>query len=167
MLLGDTLIDSVIPATQQLIDIYEQYRQTIISVERVPNDQVHRYGIIESKNVSDRITEVTCLVEKPSASESPSNLAIAGRYILTPGIYSALEQTKRGRNNEIQLTDALKILLGSENIFSYVIEGVRYDIGNKLDYLKTIVKYGLKREEFRDTFLTFLQQTIKNSKRKK
>ncbi|NOY78058.1 MAG: UTP--glucose-1-phosphate uridylyltransferase GalU [Calditrichaeota bacterium] len=160
VLLGDTIIDSVIPVTQQLIDIYEQFQCTVIAVEVVPRDKVSRYGIIGGKPISDRIWEVTDLVEKPSAEESPSNLAIAGRYILTPEIFQAIEKTPRGKGNEIQLTDALRILLQRGKIISYTIEGTRYDIGNKLDYLKTIVDFALKRKEFSRPFREFLKDRL-------
>jgi len=160
VLLGDTIIDSVIPVTQQLIDIYEQFQCTVIAVEVVPSDKVSRYGIIGGKPISDRIWEVTDLVEKPSAEESPSNLAIAGRYILTPEIFQAIEKTPRGKGNEIQLTDALRILLQRGKIISYTIEGTRYDIGNKLDYLKTIVDFALKRKEFSHPFRDFLKERL-------
>jgi UTP--glucose-1-phosphate uridylyltransferase len=160
VLLGDTIIDSIIPVTQQLVDAYEQYRQTILGVEIVPREKVFRYGIVGGKKISDNIHEVTTMVEKPSVEESPSNLAIAGRYILTPEIFKAIEQTPRGKANEIQLTDALHILLRKENIYSYTIEGKRYDIGNKLDYLKTIVDFALKRNEFADPFLAYLTEVV-------
>lgn len=157
VLLGDTIIDSVIPVTQQLVDIYDQYKQSIIACEMVPEDKVSRYGIVGGSKISDKIWNVTDLVEKPEVGKSPSNLAIAGRYILTPAIYKMLEQTSFGKGNEIQLTDALRLLLKKERILSYTIEGKRYDIGNKLDYLKTIVDFALKRKEFSEPFLEFLQ----------
>jgi UTP--glucose-1-phosphate uridylyltransferase len=162
VLLGDTIVDSVIPVTQQLVDIYNQYRQTVIAVEVVPNEKVSRYGIVGGKKTSDRILEVEKMIEKPSIKSSPSNLAIAGRYILTPEIFTAIERTAPGKNNEIQLTDALLNLLSRERILSYTIEGKRYDIGNKLDYLKTLVEFGLKRKEFSELFLDFLQEVLKN-----
>lgn len=160
VLLGDTIIDSVMPVTQQLIDTYEQYNQTVIGVEVVPKDKVSRYGIIGGEQESDQIWNVLNLVEKPSVKESPSNLAIVGRYILTPEIFKAIEQTDRGINNEIQLTDAMRLLLKRENIISYTIEGQRYDIGSKIDYLKTIVEFGLKRKEFADEFRDFLKTIV-------
>lgn len=160
VLLGDTILDAVIPVTQQLIDVYEQYRSTIVAVERVPEDKVDRYGIINGKRMSEAILEVTQLIEKPSVDESPSNLAIAGRYVFTPEIFKAIENTKRGRNNEIQITDAMKLLLKRENIYSYTIDGKRYDIGNKLDYLKTTVEYALKRKEFSEPFREFLKEIM-------
>ena len=164
VLLGDTFIDSAIPVTQQLIDIFEQYRQTIIGVEIVPEEKVSRYGIVGGNKLDERIYEISTLIEKPSIKESPSNLAIASRYILMPSVFKALEQTPRGKNNEIQLTDALRILLDRENVYSYTYEGKRYDIGNKLEYIKTFVEYGLKRKEFKDDLLDFLKEIInKNS----
>ncbi len=160
VLLGDTVVDSTIPVTQQLIDIYEQYKQSILGVEIVPRDKVSRYGIIGGEKISDRIMKVNELIEKPSVQKAPSNLAIAGRYILTPEVFTAIEKTPVGKNNEIQLTDALRILLGRENIYSYTIEGKRYDIGNKMDYLKTTVEFGLKRKEFADEFRQFIKDIV-------
>lgn len=164
VLLGDTIIDSVIPVTQQLIDMYNQYRQTIIAVEEVPQDKVERYGIIAGRKISDTIWQVEDLVEKPTPRESPSNLAIAGRYILTPEIFNSIEQTKAGKGNEIQLTDAMRLLLKRENIYAYKLEGKRYDIGNKMDYLKTIVEFGLKRKEFTKEFKNFLKELLASKK---
>lgn len=160
VLLGDTIIDSVIPATQQLIDVYEQYQSSVIAVETVSEDKVDRYGIVGGNKMSGSIMELTELVEKPSPKEAPSNLAIAGRYILTPEIFKAIEKTQPGKNGEIQLTDALRILLQRETLYSYTMEGKRYDIGNKLDYLKTTVEFALKRKEFSEPFRLFLKQMV-------
>ncbi|NLT51906.1 MAG: UTP--glucose-1-phosphate uridylyltransferase GalU [Ignavibacteria bacterium] len=162
VLLGDTIIDSVIPVTQQLIDSYEQYGQTVVAVETVPWEKVSRYGIIGGNNLSDRVLQLNELVEKPDQNQAPSNLAIAGRYILTPEIFRALEKTPRGKGNEIQLTDALRILLKEEGIIATIMEGKRYDIGNKMDFLKTTVEFALKRKEFAEGFEEFLRETIKN-----
>jgi UTP--glucose-1-phosphate uridylyltransferase len=166
VLLGDTIIDSVIPVTQQLIDSYEQYRQTVIAVETVPWEKVSRYGIAGGNKISDKIMQLTELIEKPDRNQAPSNLAIAGRYILTPEIFKALEQTPRGKGNEIQLTDALRILLKQEGIIATTIEGKRYDIGNKLDFLKTTVEFALKRKEFAKDFEAFLRETLKKLDKK-
>lgn len=160
VLLGDTIIDSVIPVTRQLIDAYEQYRCSVIAVEAVPRDKVDRYGIVGGAAISDRIHELSSLVEKPSIADAPSELAIAGRYILTPEIFRTLEITEPGKNNEIQLTDALRLLLKRENIYSYTTEGKRYDIGNKLDYLKTTVEFALRRKEFSVPFREFLREIV-------
>lgn len=162
VLLGDTIIDSVIPVTQQLIDAHEQYGQTVIAVETVPWEKVSRYGIAGGNNLNDRVLQLNELVEKPERDQAPSNLAIAGRYILTPEIFRALEKTPRGKGNEIQLTDALRILLKEEGIIAAILEGKRYDIGNKMDYLKTIVDFALKRKEFAEDFEEFLRDTLNN-----
>ncbi|MCX6219133.1 UTP--glucose-1-phosphate uridylyltransferase GalU [Spirosoma sp.] len=161
VLLGDTIMDSVIPVTQQLIDTYAQFGGSVIAVEEVPHDKVNRYGIVGGKSLGDRIFELDTLVEKPSVSEAPSNLAIAGRYILTPEIFAMLEQTPVGKNNEIQLTDAMLLLLKRENLYAHRIEGKRHDIGNKLDFLKTTVEFALKRPEFADKFRAFLEEIVK------
>jgi len=161
VLLGDTVIDSVIPVTQQLIDSFEQYGQTVIAVEKVPMDRVSRYGIVGGIQLSNQVVQLNEMVEKPDRDQAPSNLAIAGRYILTPAIFRALEKTPRGKGNEIQLTDALKMLLKEEGIIATIIEGKRYDIGSKMDFLKTTVEFALKRKEFAAGFEEFLRETIK------
>lgn len=161
VLLGDTIMDSVIPVTQQLIDTFEQYGGSVIAVEEVPRDKVNRYGIVGGKSLSDRILELNTLVEKPAVKEAPSNLAIAGRYILTADIFDALENTEFGKNGELQLTDALLLLLKRQNIYAHLIEGKRHDIGNKLDFLKTTVEFALKRPEFASPFLAFLKEIVK------
>jgi UTP--glucose-1-phosphate uridylyltransferase len=162
VLLGDTIMDSVIPVTQQLIDTYAQYGGSVIAVEEVPHDKVNRYGIVGGRSISDRILELDTLVEKPALTDAPSNLAIAGRYILTPDVFAMLEQTPAGKNNEIQLTDALLLLLKRENVYAHRIEGKRHDIGNKLDFLKTTVEFALKRPEFADKFRAFLEEILGN-----
>ena len=161
VLLGDTVIDSVIPATQQLIDTFEQYRQPIIAVETVPRDKVSRYGIVGGTEISKKLMQLTELVEKPDVKKAPSNLAVAGRYILTPDIFPALEKTPRGKGNEIQLTDALRILLKHQGIIAQTIEGRRHDLGDKLDFLKTTIEFALKRDEFAKPLRDFLRQILK------
>jgi len=160
VLLGDTVLDSVIPVTQQLIDAYEQYRCSVIAVEQVPKDKVSRYGIAGGTKLSDHIMEIDELVEKPPINKAPSNLAIAGRYVLTPEIFRLIEQTPRGKGGEVQLTDALHMLMKRESIIANIIEGKRYDIGNKLDFLKTTVEFALKRKEFADPFFEYLKEAV-------
>ena len=167
VLLGDTIIDSVIPVTQQLIDTYEQYKQTVIAVETVPKEKVSRYGIVGGDKISDKLMQLNELIEKPDVKTAPSNLAIAGRYILTPEIFSALEKTQRGKGNEIQLTDALRLLLKQENMIAQTIEGKRFDIGNKLDFLKTTFEFALKRKEFAEPLKQFLTEALELNKKSK
>lgn len=161
VLLGDSIIDTVIPATQQLIDIYEQYKQSVVAVQEVPREKVSHYGIIGGEKISDRLWKVTEMVEKPETDKSPSNLAFAARYILTPAIFDALDATVPGKNNEIQLTDAMSILMEREAIYANVSQGKRYDIGDKMGYLKTIVHYALKRKDFSEEFKDYLIETVK------
>lgn len=160
VLLGDTIIDTVIPVTQQLIDIYEQYRHSIVAVEEVPLEKVSRYGIIGGEQISDTLWKLNEMIEKPDIDKSPTNLAFVGRYILTPGIFKTLDETNPGKNNEIQLTDAMRLLMQRESIYASIIEGKRYDIGNKMDYLKTTVEYGLNRKEFSEEFFEFLKEIV-------
>ncbi|HJX71299.1 MAG TPA: UTP--glucose-1-phosphate uridylyltransferase GalU [Bacteroidales bacterium] len=165
VLLGDTIIDSVIPVTQQLIDTFEQFKQIIIAVEMVPPEKVSRYGIVSGDAISDKLLQIEEMVEKPEMNKAPSNLAIAGRYILTPEIFPALEKTHKGKGNEIQLTDALRLLLKRENMIAQTIEGKRHDIGNKLDFLKTTIEFALKRKEFAEPLMQFLQEITGKSKK--
>ena len=158
VLLGDSIIQSVIPVTQQLIDIYEQYKHSIIAVEEVPDEKIGRFGIIDGKPVNDSIRDISKLVEKPEIKKSPSNLAIAGRYILTPEIFNSIEKTPPDKDNEIQLTDALQILLKRERIYSYQIEGKRYDLGTKIDFLKTNIDFSLRRAEFATEMKKYLSE---------
>jgi UTP--glucose-1-phosphate uridylyltransferase len=162
VLLGDTIIRSEVPASRQLIDCYNQYGQTIIAVETVPREKVSRYGIVDGTKINESVHKVKALVEKPSPAESPSTLAIAGRYVLTPEIFEALEGLPRGQNNEVQLTDALRVLQRTRPIYSITISGRRYDIGDKLDYLKTQVEYGLVRKEFSGPFRKFLNDLLES-----
>jgi UTP--glucose-1-phosphate uridylyltransferase len=161
VLLGDTIINSVIPVTQQLIDIYEQYKQSVIAVEQVPDEKVGRFGIVDGEAVNDTIREITRLVEKPEIKNRPSNLAIAGRYILTPEIFKSLQQTEPDHNAELQLTDALQLLLKRERVYSYQIEGKRYDLGSKIDFIKTNIELSLLRAEFSGEMKKYLRQLVK------
>ena len=160
LLLGDSVNDSVIPITQQMIDAYEQYRKTIVAVQQVPQNKVNRYGIMGGTFLSDRIMQVSEMVEKPAPESAPSNWAVAGRYILTPEIFHALRQTPRDADNNLQLTDALRQLITSEGVVAMKIEGTRYDIGSKLDYLKTTVDFALKRKEFAEPFAAYLREKL-------
>jgi UTP--glucose-1-phosphate uridylyltransferase len=161
VLLGDTVIDSVIPVTQQLIDMHNQYRQSIVAVESVDKRMVSRFGIISGEQVSDTIWKVTQLIEKPTPRKSPSNLALAGRYILTADCFRMIEQTKPDQHNQIQLTDALNLLLKRQDIYAHHIEGKRYDLGDKIDFIKMTVDFALKRKELKKEFNIYLRKVLK------
>jgi len=156
VLLGDTVIDAPVPVTRQLMDAYEEHQAPVLAVEEVPAEKVSRYGIVEGTSLGPGRLRVRRLVEKPLPGETDSTLAIAGRYILTPEVFEALRATGPGRNNEIQLTDALAGMLEDGPMVAVSIEGRRFDIGNKLDYLNTILAFALKREEFAGVIKSFV-----------
>lgn len=161
VLLGDSIIRSVIPVTQQLIDIYEQYKQSVIAVEIVPDQNVDKFGIVAGDPVDELISQVTSIVEKPEVSSSPSNLAVAGRYILTPEIFRSIDQSSPDEKGVMQLTDALNILLKRESIYACQINGKRYDLGNKFDFLRTNIEFALQHKEFSAEMKKYLGTLIK------
>jgi len=158
LLLGDTI--TVPGCTKELIKKYEEFKTSIIAVEEVPKEKISSYGIIKGKEVEGDIHLVDDLVEKPSPEEAPSNLGILGRYILTPAIFDAIEQTPPGKGNEIQLTDALRLV--REKRYAYVYRGKRYDIGNKLDWIKSNIELSLLDERFNNELENFLRAMIKD-----
>lgn len=161
VLLGDDIVDSKTkPCLQQLIDIYNEYGASIIGVQEVPKADVSKYGIVSGKMVDERLYKVNNLVEKPSIEGAPSNIAILGRYIIEPEIFEILEHTKPGAGGEIQLTDALKELSTKQDVYAYIFEGRRHDIGNKLGFLQATVEFALKREDLKDAFIAYLRHLI-------
>jgi UTP--glucose-1-phosphate uridylyltransferase len=158
VLLGDDIIDSTEPALSQMMTVFQRYPATILAIQKVPKSQTQHYGIIDGKRIEDGIYLVKDMVEKPSPSEAPSNLAIIGRYILTPGIFAALESTRPGKGGEIQLTDGLKLLMDKQPIYAFEFKGARHDAGDKLGFLKATVEFGLKNEEFGPEFRNYLQK---------
>lgn len=156
VLLGDDIIDNEVPCLRQLINCYNEYKTTILGVQTVPKEDVSKYGIVEGLHIEDRVYKVKNLIEKPSVKETSSNVAILGRYIITPEIFNILENTIPGKGGEIQLTDALKTLISKEAMYAYNFEGKRYDVGDKLGFLKATVEFALKREELREPFMDYL-----------
>lgn len=161
ILLGDDIIYNTsdeLPCIKQMADIYEKKESPILGVQEVSWDDVDKYGIVNGVKTSDRITEVESLVEKPSRSEATTNLAILGRYIVTPDIFPILHETKPGKNNEIQLTDALNKLAEKRKMIAYDFIGKRYDVGNKLGFVKATVDFALHDEKIKDELLEFLRE---------
>ncbi|MFL0167747.1 UTP--glucose-1-phosphate uridylyltransferase GalU [Candidatus Clostridium helianthi] len=156
VLLGDDIVDSEKPCLKQLIDCYSEYKTTILGVQTVAKENVSKYGIVDGIHVEDRVYKVKDLVEKPNTEEAPSNVAILGRYIITPEIFNILENTKPGKGGEIQLTDALKTLIGTEAMYAYNFEGKRYDVGDKLGFLQATIEFALKKDELREEFIDYL-----------
>jgi UTP--glucose-1-phosphate uridylyltransferase len=162
VVLSDDVIDSPVPCLKQMAAVFEKFNATVLAIERVPKSAVGSYGIISADPVRNskwngRLFQVNDLVEKPSPADAPSNLAIIGRYILTPGIFRKLTSTRRGKGGEIQLTDALKDLLKDEPIYGFIFEGKRYDAGDKLGFLKATVEYALKEPSMGKDFRKYLK----------
>ncbi len=155
VVLGDDIIDAKVPALKQMVGVFKRYPWSMIAVQKVPKNKAHLYGIVKAKKVEPGIYRVLDLVEKPEVP--PSNLAIIGRYILTPRIFNALEKTEPDRGGEIQLTNALKILLGEEPVYAYEFEGERYDAGDKVGFLKANIAMALKRPEMRRELKRFIK----------
>lgn len=160
IMLGDDMVDNGQgpPCLKQLIDAYEDHNASILGVQEVDKENTDKYGIIDGQKLSDNIYKVKALVEKPDPDQAPSNVAILGRYIITPQIFDILGQIPPGKNGEIQLTDALEILKDKEDMYAYVFEGRRYDLGDKLGFLQATVDAALKKPELRDEFLRYLNQ---------
>ena len=161
ILLGDDIIYNTsdeLPCIKQMADIYEKEETPVLGVQEVSWDDVDKYGIVNGVKTSDRITEVESLVEKPSHEEATTNLAILGRYIVTPDIFPILHETKPGKNNEIQLTDALNQLAEKRKMIAYDFIGKRYDVGNKLGFVKATVDFALHDEKIKDELLEFLRE---------
>jgi len=164
VLLGDTIVRSKEPVTRQLIEIYERYQESVVALEEVELDKVSRYGIAGGEEIAERIYLISTLIEKPSPEEAPSRLAIAGRYVLTPEIFQYISLIKPGKNNEIQLTDALALMAESSAMYGYHFEGKRYDIGNKLDFIKTNIIFALEREDMKKELMDFLKEIVSDRK---
>lgn len=160
VLLGDDIVDSEKPCLRQMIEVYDEYKTSILGVQPVDPADVCKYGIVSGNKVDDRVYKVKDLVEKPDVDSAPSNIAILGRYIISPLIFDHLENAKPGKNGEIQLTDALKELSRHEAMYAYNFEGRRYDVGNKLGFLEATVEFALKREDLKDEFEAYLKRLM-------
>jgi UTP--glucose-1-phosphate uridylyltransferase len=147
-----------------MIDVFNEYKTTVLGVQAVPKNDVSKYGIVKGKFIEEGVYKVKDLVEKPDVDKAPSNIAILGRYIITPKIFEILEHTQPGKGGEIQLTDALKELLSIEAMYAYTFKGKRYDVGDKLGFLQATVEFALKRDDLKDEFLEYLKNTINNEK---
>ena len=161
VLLGDDIVVSEKPVIQQMAEIYEKEEKPIIGVQKVPHQDVSKYGVVKYKSQKDKVYEVDQLVEKPPVDKAPSDLAIMGRYIITPDIFEILENTKPGKGGEIQLTDALNELAQRRALQAYEFDGKRYDVGNKLGFLKATVEFALERDSLSSEFKKYLKELLK------
>ena len=159
VMLGDDIIDSPVPCMKQMVNVFESYGGPVIAVQQVSKEEISAYGVIDGTPEGDsgRLYRIRDLVEKPKPAEAPSDLAIIGRYILTPEIFAELERTPRGAGGEIQLTDGLRQLSRTRPLFGYQFEGVRHDAGNKLGFLKATVEFALKRADLGGPFREYLR----------
>jgi UTP--glucose-1-phosphate uridylyltransferase len=158
VLLGDDVVDSEVPCLKQLINVFDEYQSTVLGVQKVSQEDVSKYGIVDYEETCGRLYKVKNLVEKPPQEKAPSNVAILGRYIITPEIFDILESTTPGSGGEIQLTDALKELVSKQAMYAYNFEGKRYDIGSKIGFLQATVEFALKRADLRDEFRSYLKK---------
>lgn len=165
VMLGDDIVDNGngTPCLKQLIDVYEKYQTTILGVQEIDKKDTDKYGIIDGKKMENDVYKVDALVEKPSTESAPSNVAILGRYIITPDVFDILGDLPPGKNDEIQLTDALEKLIKVDGMYAYTFEGKRYDLGDKLGFLKATVDFALKRDDLREPFLNYLENVCKNN----
>ncbi|WP_372638154.1 UTP--glucose-1-phosphate uridylyltransferase GalU [Cohnella sp.] len=164
VLLGDDIVSAQVPCLKQMIQQYEQTQASIVAVQSVPEDQTHRYGIVDVAEQFSRLAAIRNMVEKPSLGQAPSNLAIIGRYILTPEIFSFLDLQEQGAGGEIQLTDAIQKLNELQQVYAYQFEGVRYDVGEKLGFILTGLDFALLNQELRYPLLDAIEEILHREK---
>ena len=157
VLLGDDVVVSKTPALRQMMDIFNEYNNSVVGVQTVAHEVTYQYGIVDGKPVDDRVYKVRDLVEKPPVEEAPSDIAILGRYILTPDVFRYLENQERGAGGEIQLTDAIKRMAKDEAVYAYDFKGHRYDCGSKIGFLQASIEFGLRREELRNELEEYIR----------
>ena len=162
VLLGDDLVDSEVPCLKQMIQVFEEFKGPVIAVQRVPREEVSRYGIVAGEKVGERVYRVREMKEKPKPEEVESDLAIIGRYILIPEIYDYLARTKPGVGGEIQLTDALAALKDDHPVYAYEFEGTRYDAGDKFGFMQAVITFALKHPEIGEKVKRYLKEKLKD-----
>ena len=162
VLLGDDVVVSKQPCLGQMLDVFREYQTSILGVQTVAREVVDKYGIIAGKQVDDRVYKVTDMVEKPSLEEAPSNVAVLGRYIITPEIFRFLETQDAGRGGEIQLTDALKRLAKEQAMYAYDFKGHRYDVGTKAGFIQANIEFALRTDELREEMKDYLKRLQEN-----
>lgn len=161
VLFGDDLVDAKVPVIAQLSKIYEKYNASVIALEKVPAKDIHKYGVVKAKKIADRLYQIEDIVEKPRADKAPSNLAVVGKYIVTPDVFEALRDLKvnlkKNFKGELGITDAFKEILKTRPVYGVEFEGTRYDCGSKIGFLKAIVDHALKHPEVKDEFKSYLK----------
>ena len=160
VLLGDDIVYADKPCMKQLMEVFDEYKTSVLGVQEVADEDIGKYGIVEGKHIEGQVYKIRNLIEKPSIEDAPSNVAILGRYIITPLIFEILEHTQPGKGGEIQLTDALRELAQKEAVYAYNFQGKRYDVGDKLGFLEATVEFALRREDLHEEFLDYLVKVI-------
>lgn len=163
VLLGDDIVQAEKPCLKQMIDMYDRVSGSIIGIQPVKDSEVHRYGIVDATEVDNRLYEISSLIEKPTLEQAPSNLAVLGRYILTPKIFELLEAQEAGAGGEIQLTDAISKLTAFEAVYAYDFEGVRYDVGEKMGFIKTTIEFAMQRDDLQVELLQYLKGIVEGN----
>jgi len=158
VLLGDDIVDSAKPCAKQMIDVFDEHEKSVVALMRVANDEFSQFGICGGKSLSNRVYELDKMIEKPTLEEAPSNLAIIGRYILNPSIFKYLEETKPGKQGEIQLTDAMERMMVAEGFLGYEFTGKRFDAGDKFGFLQANIAFGLKRRDIAPRLKAYLRE---------
>jgi UTP--glucose-1-phosphate uridylyltransferase len=164
VLLGDDIVATTVPLLEGMISVYERYGRSVIAVQEVRREEIHLYGSIKPEWIEDDLARVVDIVEKPSPEEAPSNLAAIGRYVLTPEIFDAIRETPPDARGEVQLTDAIGLLAREQAVYAYRLEGRRYDIGKKLDYLRATVELAVDRDDLGPGFRAFLADLVQRKK---
>lgn len=160
VLLGDDVVSARVPCLKQMIDVYEKYSSCILGVQRVAPEDISKYGAIDGAQVEDKVYRVRNMVEKPKKEDAPSDVAVLGRYIITPEIFDCLEKTAPGAGGEIQLTDALALLAKRQSVYAYNFDGKRYDVGTKMGFLQATVEFALNRADLKDDFMKYLKELV-------
>jgi len=161
VLLGDTMMDASTPPAKQLLEVFERYQEPVVLLEELDRSQVSRYGVIDGREVDAGLYLVKDFIEKPSADEAPSNLVIAGRYVLTPDIFEYLNRTTPSKGGEIQLTDAMRMMVKDRAMYGLQLNGRRCDIGNKEGFVRTNIEFALKRDDIAENLRRFIKQLAK------
>ena len=157
ILFGDDLVDSEVPALKQLMDVYDKYQDSVIALTEVPHNDINKYGIIEGVNIANNLYEINKFIEKPQISDTNSNLAVIGKYIITPDVFDKLDFYKDKVKGELGIDHAFNGMLGDKALYGLIIEGKRYDCGDKLGYVKATIEYGLKHETISDELRNYLK----------
>jgi UTP--glucose-1-phosphate uridylyltransferase len=161
VLLGDDIMKDSTPCTKQLIDIFEKTGSSVIAVQKIPKEHLNRYGIVKGKECGDNLLLLEDIVEKPRPEAAPSRFGSIGRYVFTPALFSCLNRTPHGAGGELQLTDAIRLLMKQEDVYAYLYHGRRFDTGDKLGYIETIIDYALDDETMRTPLNAFLKKSVK------